>query len=113
VSGQYGRLSYLNDCPQRSVVLMQSSDRLTGSFCHPARSSAPIASQGVYTRSYSKVAHHKLRTTSTTTSKQSRLGRVAGSPVKWCRQVGISARTAPTATTNVHGGMPRLVCHDD
>lgn len=33
---------YRKDCPQRSVVLMQSSDRLTGSFCHSARLRPPI-----------------------------------------------------------------------
>ena len=33
---------YLNDCPQRSVVLMHNSERLMGSFCHPARLIAPM-----------------------------------------------------------------------
>lgn len=35
---------YLKDWPHLSVVLMQSSVRLMGSFCHSARFSAPIVS---------------------------------------------------------------------
>lgn len=33
---------YLNDCPHRSVVLMQSSVKLTGSLCHSCKFSAPM-----------------------------------------------------------------------
>ena len=35
-------IMYLKDCPHRSVVFMQSSDKLTGSFCQSARLRAPI-----------------------------------------------------------------------
>lgn len=35
-------VEYLNDCPQRSVVLIHSSERLIGSFCHSAIFSATI-----------------------------------------------------------------------
>lgn len=77
---------------------MQSSDKLTGSFCHSARFIAPMmpCNVNVQVRDVSRpIRLSKLLTFDQDVDvRQSRLERVAGPPVKWCRRVGESSPEA-------------------